>query len=290
MPNNKAEPTENIASAEVKKPTCGIIMPISAIGGLSKEHWVDVKSILYDIIEGAGFEPNLVSDGSDVGVIQNRIISNIYNSNIVVCDVSEKNPNVMFELGLRLAFDKPTIIIKDDLTGYSFDTSPIEHLDYPRDLRYNLIEGFKENLKLKLVSTYKKSVENSEYTTFLGHFGNYKASKIEDKEVSGLELIMKSFEELRQDLYTWKKSSNNNPLGFDENVDVYASSAGKAALEAKEIAVKYILLNNIKRSDGENHEVVERIAEYVQSEFNKKNTLISRNLVSRVVRDIFRTK
>jgi hypothetical protein len=34
-----------------------------------------------------------------------------------------KNPNVMFELGMRLAFDKPAIIIKDNRTNYSFDTA-----------------------------------------------------------------------------------------------------------------------------------------------------------------------
>jgi hypothetical protein len=54
--------------------------------------------------------------------------------------VSGKNPNVMFELGIRLAFDKATIIIKDDKTDYSFDTSVIQHIPYPRDLRHNQIE------------------------------------------------------------------------------------------------------------------------------------------------------
>lgn len=74
----------------------------------------------------------------------------MYENPIVVCDVSGKNPNVMFELGIRLAFDKPTIIIKDDKTSYSFDTSPIEHLEYPRDLRYNRIEDFKSKLTDKI--------------------------------------------------------------------------------------------------------------------------------------------
>ncbi len=55
---------------------------------------------------------------------------------IVVCDISARNANVMFELGMRLAFDKPTVIIKDERTPYSFDISSIEHLDYPSDLRY----------------------------------------------------------------------------------------------------------------------------------------------------------
>jgi hypothetical protein len=34
----------------------------------------------------------------------------------------------MFELGMRLAFDKPTVIIKDDKTDYMFDTGIIEHV------------------------------------------------------------------------------------------------------------------------------------------------------------------
>ena len=104
------------------KPMCGIIMPISEIDNCSAEHWVEVQSILRDVIKSADFEPNLVSDADDVGIIQKRIVQNVYSNEIVVCDVSGKNPNVMFELGMRLAFDKPTIIIKDDFTNYSFDT------------------------------------------------------------------------------------------------------------------------------------------------------------------------
>jgi len=87
-------------------------MPISEIDGCSAEHWEDVLNILCEAIDEAGFKANLVSSSSDVGVIQKRIIQNLYNNPIVVCDVSGKNPNVMFELGMRLAFDKPTIIIK----------------------------------------------------------------------------------------------------------------------------------------------------------------------------------
>jgi hypothetical protein len=117
-------------------PVCGIVMPISAIDNCTESHWSDVQEILSNAIEEAGFTPNIVSNADNVGIIQKRIIQNLYKNPIVVCDVSGKNPNVMFELGMRLAFDKPTIIVKDDKTSYSFDTSPIEHLSYPRDLRF----------------------------------------------------------------------------------------------------------------------------------------------------------
>jgi len=104
---------------------CGLVMPISAIDGCNEQHWQDVKEIISSAVENAGFQANLVSYADDVGIIQKRIIQNLYQNPVVVCDVSGKNPNVMFELGLRLAFDKPTIIIKDDITTYSFDTSPM---------------------------------------------------------------------------------------------------------------------------------------------------------------------
>lgn len=142
------------------KLVCGIVMPISAIDGCLETHWSDVREIIDEAIEEAGFEPNLVSNADDVGIIQKRIIQNLYENPVVVCDVSGKNPNVMFELGLRLAFDKPTIIIKDDKTSYSFDTSPIEHLEYPRDLRFGRIVEFKEKLAEKIQATHEKSIND----------------------------------------------------------------------------------------------------------------------------------
>jgi hypothetical protein len=153
--------------------------------------------ILSESIEEAGFEPNLVSFADDIGVIQKRIIQNLYDNPIVICDVSGKNPNVMFELGIRLAFDKPTIIIKDDKTSYSFDTSPIEHIEYPRDLRFNRMVDFKEQLVSKVTKTYEKSISDLTYSTFLKHFGEFKIAKINKKEVSGQEYVLEEIRSLR---------------------------------------------------------------------------------------------
>lgn len=180
------------------KKICGIIMPISSIDGCDENHWSEVLGILSEAINDVKFEGNLVSNADDVGIIHKRIIQNLYDNPIVVCDVSCKNPNVMFELGLRLAFDKPTIIIKDDETSYSFDTSAIEHLEYPRDLRFNQIVEFKKKLSGKISATYKKSTEDDNYTTFLKHFGEFKVAKIDQKEVSGQEYILEELKSLRR--------------------------------------------------------------------------------------------
>lgn len=195
---------------------CGIVMPISSIDGCTEPHWAEVLDIITEAIEDAGFDGNLVSNADDVGIIQKRIIQNLYENPIVVCDVSGKNPNVMFELGMRLAFDKPTIIIKDDRTTYSFDTSPIEHLEYPRDLRFSKIVDFKQKLSEKIKATYEKACNDSSYTTFLKHFGEFKVAKIEKKEVPGQELIL---DELRSLRMTIRRMDRNSYLR--ENQDLF---------------------------------------------------------------------
>jgi len=193
--------------AELKK--CGIVMPISPIENLTAEHWKDVLVILNDTIKDSGFEPNLVSNSNESGVIQKRIIQNLYSNPIVICDVSAKNPNVMFELGVRLAFDKPTIIIKDDKTNYSFDTSPIEHLDYPRDLRFSSIVAFKKELSKKIKATYDASINDENYSTFLKHFGQYKVAGLKETEISSDRYILESIENLTQEVNLLRNYSAN---------------------------------------------------------------------------------
>ena len=192
-PRTSVTPTSSL-------PECGIVMPISAIDGCSAEHWKDVLAILKEAIGEAGFQPNLVSDADDIGVIQKRIIQNLYTCPILVCDVSGKNPNVMFELGMRLAFDKPTIIVKDTVTGYSFDTAPVEHLTYPRDLRYQRMQEFKRVLSDKLRATYERATADAGYSTFLKEFGSFKAATLDEEELPAFAFLTDTIQELRREL------------------------------------------------------------------------------------------
>lgn len=178
---------------------CGLVMPISAIDECSMEHWEEVRQIIKEALEETAFSVELVSDSNEIGIIQKRIVQNIYDNDIVICDVSAKNPNVMFELGLRLAFDKPAIIIKDDKTNYSFDTAPIEHLEYPRDLHYHAVQAFKIKLREKVVATYEAS-KKPEYTTFLKHFGQFVVAQLDEKKVGKDEYLLAALSELRSEV------------------------------------------------------------------------------------------
>lgn len=226
-------------SSKPKKPSgkikskCGIVMPISPIDGCSSEHWVEVRELIFESIEDAGMEARLVSDSDDVGVIQKRIIQNLFEDPIVVCDVSGKNPNVMFELGIRLAFDKPVVIIKDDKTNYSFDTAPIEHLEYPRDMRFSKIVEFKEKLTEKTLATLAASKADAGYSPFLKHFGEYKAVKLDGKLTppSGMDVYdeLRSIKTMMYRLFEGRKFGNDYmPIRVKENNDLLLKSIWSA--------------------------------------------------------------
>lgn len=206
---SKFKESNELAEGSSENNVCGIIMPIADTSNYPKGHWTDVYNILREAAISAGFEPNMVSFDDDVSVIQKRIVQNIYNNPIVVCDISSRNANVMFELGMRLAFDKPTVIVKDEKTPYSFDISSIEHLEYPSDLRYQAINEFKTKLAGKILETCKRAATDPEYTTFLKHFGTFKVAKLDEKEVGANEIFLEELKEIKVVLNNIIKNEKN---------------------------------------------------------------------------------
>lgn len=171
---------------------CGVVMPISPMKDRTAEHWGEVLAIITEAVEKRGYTARLVSDSSVSSVIQGRIVGNLYHDPVVVVDVSAHNANVMFELGLRLAFDKPTVIIKDTETDYKFDIGPLEHLSYPLSLNYAKILKFKEDLADKVETAASRTSK-----TYLEHFGPYQVASIEVEKASRDDLIMQEVRALR---------------------------------------------------------------------------------------------
>ncbi|HCH7934823.1 MULTISPECIES: hypothetical protein [Providencia] len=249
---------------------CGVIMPIANTEGYPPGHWNDVREIIYDAINKAGFEPNLVSFDIDVSTIHKRIVQNLYFNPIVVCDISSRNANVMFELGMRLAFDKPTIIIKDDNTPYSFDIAGIEHLNYPHDLRYKSIEEFKDILINKIKNTidsYNKDPEN--FSVFLKHFGDFKVPKLDQKEVSIQEIVLDEIKEIKNQIRTLEIK--------DKNLDSSNSLFPEYTLGVKfENSLKLPLPKEINKKNI--NELQEKLNSYILTKNNIKHYTIDQYL------------
>lgn len=222
---------------------CGLVMPISAVDGYTAAHWEEVRDIIKESLPAEGYLVELVSHSDEISIIQNKIVNNLYNADIVICDVSAKNPNVMFELGMRLAFDKPVIIIKDSETNYIFDTSPIEHLSYPRDLHYASIVQFKLELKNKVEAT-RNHHKNGTLQTFLSNFAEFKVATLETKEVPQSEYILKALQNLESQV------NKLTSLSLRTERQISADEIRGAINESFKL---YCKTHNIKDYDIDNH-------------------------------------
>lgn len=142
---------------------CFIIMPITTPADYipvynDSEHFLHVmKCLLEPAIEKAGFIPiPPVTQGSEI--IQGEIISNIENSDLVLCDMSILNPNVFFELGIRTALNKPVCLVKDNVTEkIPFDTSIINYCTYSPDLSSWITKAEIEKLSEHIIKSFSKS-------------------------------------------------------------------------------------------------------------------------------------
>lgn len=231
----KAAPEKSQESTEeTKLPTCGIIMPISGIDGTcyTREHWKEVRGILEQAAVEAGFAPGMVSESEATAVIQGNIVNNVYYADIVVCDVSTRNPNVMFELGMRLAFDRPFVIVKDDATGYVFDIGMIQHIGYPCQLNYQTILDFIQELSKKLQATYENYKKNPSKHSFLQRFGDIKSQHLTDKDINIGKILadLTAKVDTIYDMGINNKHKNNESLGVNYS-DIVTNMIYKTSLE-----------------------------------------------------------
>ncbi|WP_293876693.1 MULTISPECIES: hypothetical protein [unclassified Sphingomonas] len=97
-------------------------MPLAERDGIrSSGYFKEVyESIINPAVKQAGFiAQTAIRTGSDL--IHSTIINEIADADIVLADLTDHNPNVLFELELRMAQNKPVAIIKSDDTGRIFD-------------------------------------------------------------------------------------------------------------------------------------------------------------------------
>lgn len=177
-------------------------MPISGFSNYTAEHWQSILSIITEALSPE-LVVNLVSDAKETAIIQKSIFENIIASNVIVCDISGLNPNVMFELGVTIAFQKKLVLLKDDLTKPPFDISSIEHLIYPVTKEYKAIVNLKRDLKTKVGDTLISS-----RPSILGSY-NFTVPKIETTQVTAFEKIEEQLKYINHSLVEIKLSQIN---------------------------------------------------------------------------------
>ena len=120
-----------------------------------KNHWeLAISPAIVDagLVPSRGDDENLGS-----GMIMNDVTSRIYDATIVIADLTGKNANVMYELGLAHSARKKVIVIAQTSESIPFDLSHLRHLRYdPHDL-----SRLRSDLKNRIISTLESPASSS---------------------------------------------------------------------------------------------------------------------------------
>lgn len=158
MRGNTKNKSESVQE-EIEK--CFVIMPISDQGDYPKGHFTKVyEQIFKPAIEDAEYEPYRVDEDKISNPIINKIFDAVQNCPMALCDLSNRNPNVLYELGLRQAYDKPVVLVQDEKTPRIFDVSGINTVQYSSERLYENVIEARNKITEALIST-KKGKENS---------------------------------------------------------------------------------------------------------------------------------
>lgn len=113
----------------------------------------DQERGVYDVIKSvcslAGFVVIRGDERRADGDILPQIIEGIISSRIVIANISSRNPNVFFELGIAMAMGKPTLLISDTLSDVPFD------LQSRRILVFKTPEQLRDMLTAALLQTVR---------------------------------------------------------------------------------------------------------------------------------------
>lgn len=148
---------------------CFVIMPISDCENYVSGHFGRVyEYIIKPACEHAGFIPVRADEIMTTNYIALDIIKHIINSEMSICDLSSRNPNVLYELGIRQAFNLPVTLIKDSKTNRIFDIQGIRDIEYDESLRIDTVQETIDELSQVISNTYQNKSEVNSLVSLLG--------------------------------------------------------------------------------------------------------------------------
>ena len=131
-----------------QKDICFVIMPF---GGWSDKYYQD---IFCPAIQDAGLQPRRADDIYRTGSIVHDIWELTKMADVILADLTGKNPNVLYELGLAHALAKPAIMVTETFVDIPFDLRALRIIEYDRNapawgelLKENITKSIEEVMK-----------------------------------------------------------------------------------------------------------------------------------------------
>lgn len=222
---------------ELSVKSCFTIMPIADMDGYDPGHF---SRVYEHLIKPACLQAGYVAHRADVVAASNYIIidilKKIIESDIVICDLSGRNPNVLYELGVRQAFNLPTILIKDKKTPRIFDIQGLRTIEYHHTLRIDEVNADIANIQNSITETIAAPNDVNSMIQLLGINAAPLPQQVELS--SDASVILESLKDISGRIARLERPRLPIPKTFDESPDSPIKRLGAARYEINEEVVK----------------------------------------------------
>jgi len=141
--------------------TCFIISSIGSEGSDTRTKSNEKLDFLFKPVLDELNYKCIRADGEDIpGSISRQIIQRLIDSEMVIADISDNNPNVFYELAVRNAVNKPLIVIKSPQQKPPFDILDTRAIDVDMTVP-RIWQKAKEKLKKQIVAAEKDQKQAS---------------------------------------------------------------------------------------------------------------------------------
>jgi hypothetical protein len=244
---------------------CFIITPIGALGSETfKKAMGLIDAVIDPVLAERGMKALPANRMQDLGSINKQLIKRVIEDRLVIANLTDLNPNVMYELAIRHGARKPVIIMAEEGTRLPFDITDQRTIFYSDTL--SGVEIAKAELRKKIDFALLDELPDNPIYSYLENAKLFK--EIGEADIN--KALLNKLNSI-EDRLSVNSSARSNNVGFN-------TGRGKSKLFTYEDGYRYVTITlNDDSNEGAIDTARTKIDGIVRSIFGN-SVLISYNV------------
>lgn len=197
---------------EEKKKVCFVISPLGSSNSSTRRKADGLlKSVIKPVLKELDYDVIAPHEIDSPGSITKQVIQYLLEADMVIANLSELNPNVMYELAVRHAKRLPVVSVCEKETNLPFDIAQERTLQYDDDMFG--VDELKPSLKQMVIEAQKEENPDNPIYRTVNEINIIK--QIDTKNGDTDAYIYKKLSELSQQINSLKTNQNSTVQNSD---------------------------------------------------------------------------